>query len=58
MHNPLINPRHLGGKQDDSAKLRQLMVMVLALTKRVEALEQKRGPGRPRNDETASRSAA
>lgn len=47
---PLINSRnvHAGPRDDVEPKLRRLQMLVEALTKRVETLEAKRGPGRPR----------
>jgi hypothetical protein len=58
MRNVLINPNHIGGARNDDAKIRQMMAQIAELKRRVEALEAKRGPGRPRNDETSSRPAA
>jgi hypothetical protein len=50
----LINPGRMHtGKLSDDAKFRQLRAMIEALEKRVEQLEAKRGPGRPRNEDRA-----
>lgn len=42
------------GKPSDDNRIRHLLRMVDDLKKRVDALEAKRGPGRPRNEDKAA----
>jgi hypothetical protein len=53
---PLVHPGHYRGAQSDDARFKRLQLMIEALTKRVEQLEAKRGPGRPPKDYSEMRS--
>ena len=50
---PLINPSHYGRTSDNDTKIKRLQLKLDELTARVEALEQKRGPGRPPKQDAA-----
>lgn len=51
----LLGPKNFRpGQRDDNARLQKLERTVQQLMARIDALEARRGPGRPRKDEQAA----